>query len=200
MQTTDSEFWSDDAAALANREAQRSIEARTGLRMPAPSSARPPEKPSTFRPAQKPVAVAAPEAKKSNAFGWFVMAAVLGLSIFVVQSGLTKSKKQQAAEQGAEGSITGQSGRELASVVNELTQSGVLLKVTRNGEFAEVYVLAPFLLADVDQKTSIVSAVYHHAFQLEPDGKPFPGSMRVYHGLTGEHLKTVDKSFRGLQW
>lgn len=200
MQAND-DFWTDDAAAISNREAQREMELRTGLRMPPASGKTPQPKPSTFRPAaQKPVPVATPEAKKSNAFGWFVMAAVLGLSIFVVQFGLTKSKKQQASEQGVEGSITGQSGRELASVVNELTQSGVLLKVSRNGEFAEVYVLAPFLLADVDQKTSIVSAVYHHAFQLEPDGKPFLNSMRVYHGLTGEHLKTVDKSFRGLQW
>ena len=79
MQTTDSEFWSDDAAALANREAERSIEARTGLRMPAPSSAKKtPEKPSTFRPAQKPVAVATPASSGKSA-GWWIGVITAGI-------------------------------------------------------------------------------------------------------------------------
>lgn len=70
------EFWRDDAAALANREAQRAIEARSGMRMPEASkpsaSRRPAQPPSTFRPAQSQQPRPTMAAKPEKSAGWWV--------------------------------------------------------------------------------------------------------------------------------
>ena len=194
---TDSEFWQDDAAALANREAQRSIEARTGLRMPAPSSARPPEKPSTFRPAQgqelKPVTAKPQPSTK------MVVATLIVLAFMLFLMFGPKPKQEPNPKHGVGGSMLPEQEKQLRSVVSELIGTGVLLKVT-TGDPPEMYVLPAFHLLDVDRKTQIVTAVYHVSHKLAIDGKECSEKLYVYDGLTGEHLRTFDKSFWGLQW
>lgn len=83
--------------------------------------------------------------------------------------------------------------------ITDLKTNGVLLKFTisTNRRSAELFVLPPFKLLNIDEKAAILRLSYFHIFQLSERVTSYPAELFVLDGINGEWIDTVDIDRRG---
>lgn len=191
------EFWTDDAESIARLERERA----SGLRMPAPSSARSlptPESAATFKSEYRSVA-SADKPAKAGWEGWFKLIGlcVCASIVVITMTGLNRKNRTQET---AAFSATDEEKQKLGQLVGDLKKSQVILKIEMKRHFAVVYVLPPFHQLNVDEKSFAIRICYLAAWQLPPTTERSTKLMDIRDAITGKSLRTVDMDIHGLGW